>query len=134
LSLSRLINGYGPTENTTFTCCHTVTKEDLNGASIPIGKPISNTEVYLLDEDLKPVPPYTEGELCLGGDGLALGYFKNPDLTAASFINHPFSTETGARLYRSGDRALYRPDGTIEFLGRRDNEVRFVASALTLSK
>lgn len=120
----RLINGYGPTENTTFTCCHTIQPEDLQGPAIPIGRPISNTEVYLLDENLNPLPPLTEGELFFGGDGLARGYFKNPELTAEKFISNPFSTNPDARLYRSGDRARYRPDGIIEFLGRRDQELK----------
>ena len=118
----RLINGYGPTENTTFTCCHTITASDLEGTSIPIGKPISNTEVYLLDEELNPLPPMTEGELFIGGDGIARGYYQNEALTAERFIDNPFSSETGSKLYRSGDRARYRPDGVIEFLGRRDDE------------
>lgn len=120
----KVVNGYGPTENTTFTCCHTITSADLNNTSIPIGHPISNTEVYLLDDDLNPLPPFTEGELYFGGDGLARGYFKNTELTAERFIANPFSTESSAKLYRSGDRAQYRPDGTIEFLGRTDNEIK----------
>lgn len=120
----RLINGYGPTENTTFTCCHTVGPDDLQGAAIPIGRPISNTEVYLLDEQLNPLPPLAEGELYFGGDGLARGYYQNPELTAEKFIPNPFSTNSESKLYRSGDRARYRPDGVIEFLGRRDNELK----------
>jgi amino acid adenylation domain-containing protein len=120
----RLINGYGPTENTTFTCCHTIAAEDLQGQSIPIGKPIANTDVYLLDEKMNPLPPGTEGELYFGGDGLARGYFKNPELTDQKFVPSPFSGDETARLYRSGDRARYRPDGVIEFLGRTDKELK----------
>ncbi|WP_411845596.1 amino acid adenylation domain-containing protein [Roseibacillus persicicus] len=120
----RIINGYGPTENTTFSCCHTITTADLDGSSIPIGKPISNSEVYLLDEHLNPLPPMTEGELFFGGDGLARGYFENEKLTTERFITNPFSIESDSKLYRSGDRARYRPDGVIEFLGRVDEEVK----------
>lgn len=119
-----LINGYGPTENTTFSCFHRISPKDLQGDSIPIGKPISNTEVYLLDEQLNPLPPMTEGELYLGGDGLARGYFQNEALTSEKFITNPFSANGTGRLYRSGDRARYRPDGVIEFLGRQDSEVK----------
>ncbi|MEM9080136.1 MAG: amino acid adenylation domain-containing protein, partial [Verrucomicrobiota bacterium] len=121
---TRLINGYGPTENTTFTCCHTITTDYLNRSSIPIGRPISNTEVYLLDENQQPLPPEAEGELYLGGDGLALGYHNNPQLTDEKFVPNPFSAEPDSKLYRSGDRARYRADGTIEFIGRIDNEVK----------
>ena len=120
----KLINGYGPTENTTFTCCHHITVADLEGTSIPIGKPISNTEVYLLDKELNPLPPMSEGELYLGGDGLARGYYQNEALTAERFIDNPFSSESDSKLYRTGDRARYRPDGVIEFLGRTDDEVK----------
>lgn len=119
-----LINGYGPTENTTFTCCHRISESDLEASSIPIGKPIANTEVYLLDENLNPLPPMTEGELYLGGDGLARGYYQNEALTTKRFIANPFSTDSNSRLYRSGDRARYRPDGVIEFLGRIDQEIK----------
>ncbi|MGJ8724653.1 MAG: amino acid adenylation domain-containing protein [Roseibacillus sp.] len=120
----KLINGYGPTENTTFTCCHTITSADLENASVPIGKPISNTEVYLLDKQFNPLPPMSEGELYIGGDGLARGYYQNEALTAERFIDNPFSSENDSKLYRTGDRARYRPDGVIEFLGRTDNEVK----------
>jgi amino acid adenylation domain-containing protein len=120
----RLINGYGPTEGTTFTCCHTITREDAQGTSIPIGKPISNTQVYLLDATLQPVPMGEPGELCVAGDGLARGYLNQPELTAEKFIPHPFSDEPGSRVYRTGDLARYRSDGTIEFLGRVDNQVK----------
>lgn len=117
---TRLINGYGPTENTTFTTCHTITLADLEKPSIPIGKPIANTTVHLLDDELRPVPVGMPGELCTGGDGLAIGYHGAPELTAEKFIFHP---EFG-RLYRTGDRCRRASDGTIEFLGRGDHQVK----------
>ncbi len=120
----RLINGYGPTEGTTFTCCHTITRDDAQSASIPIGKPISNTTVYLLDPTYQPVPLGEAGELCVGGDGLARGYLNEPEPTAEKFVPHPFSDEPGSRIYRTGDLARYRNDGTIEFLGRVDHQVK----------
>jgi amino acid adenylation domain-containing protein len=120
----RLINGYGPTEGTTFSCCHTISAEDAEGSSIPIGRPIANTQVYLLDSENQLVPPGDVGELCIGGDGLARGYLNQPELTAAKFVRHPFRDEPETRIYKTGDLARYRPDGTIEFLGRSDNQVK----------
>lgn len=117
-----LINGYGPTENTTFTTAFRIPRdlpEDVT--SIPIGQPIANTTVYILDRHLEPVPIGVPGELCTGGPGLALGYFARPALTAQNFVPNPF--EEGV-LYRTGDRARYRPDGNIEFLGRFDDQVK----------
>ena len=119
-----LINGYGPTENTTFTCCFRMTAMPPHASSIPIGRPISNTRVYILDPALHPVPIGVPGDLYSAGDGLARGYFERPDLTAEAFIPDPFSPIGGARLYRTGDRARYRPDGLIEFLGRKDRQVK----------
>ena len=120
----RLINGYGPTENTTFTSYYTILDESQIGASVPIGWPIANTQVYILDRHLHPVPIGVPGELYSGGDGVARGYWNRPALTAEKFIPDPFSDEPGARLYRTGDLARYRPDGVIEFLGRIDNQVK----------
>lgn len=120
----RLINGYGPTENTTFTCCYTVPAGGPRRGSIPIGTPISNTTIYLLDANLGPVAPGAPGELYIGGDGLALGYLNNPALTDSKFVANPFSEEPGARLFRSGDSARYLPDGNLEFLGRTDSQVK----------
>ncbi|HEX6862965.1 MAG TPA: amino acid adenylation domain-containing protein, partial [Thermoanaerobaculia bacterium] len=126
LPASALINGYGPTENTTFTCCHLVTDAPAD-APVPIGRPIGNTTVALLDPELRPVPVGVPGELYAGGDGLARGYLGRPDLTAERFVPSPLAGAQdlpGARLYRTGDRARFRPDGAIEFLGRLDQQVK----------
>src|SRR5919201_1956838 len=121
---TRLINGYGPTEATTFACCHTIDRNARFDRSIPIGKPIANTTVYILDSRLTPVALGAAGELCIGGDGLALGYWRRDDLTTEQFVADPFSREPGAKLYRTGDLARWRDNGTIEFLGRTDNQIK----------
>ena len=121
----RLVNGYGPTENTTFTCCHVIRREDVEpGRTIPIGRPIANTTVHVFDSDGRLAPVGVPGELVAGGDGVALGYIGQPELTQQSFLHDMFSQEPGARLYRSGDRVRWRPDGVLEFLGRFDNQVK----------
>jgi natural product biosynthesis luciferase-like monooxygenase protein len=117
----KLINMYGPTETTIWSTTHDIREV---GSAIPIGKPIANTQCYILDGHLRPVPARIAGELYIGGDGLARGYLKRPSLTAGKFIPDPFGTELGARLYRTGDQARYLPDGTIEFLGRTDFQVK----------
>ena len=119
----RLINGYGPTENTTFTCCFPVEEAAVNG-SVPIGRAISNTSVYVLDDHLNPTPVGVPGQLYVGGDGLALGYLNRPELTAERFIGNPFSADSGSKLYKTGDLVRYRPSGNIEFLGRLDGQVK----------
>jgi amino acid adenylation domain-containing protein len=120
----RLVNGYGPTENTTFRCCHRIHAEDAERASIPVGRPITGSTAYVLDAHLNPVPVDVPGELYVGGEGVARGYLNAPALTAARYVPHPFSATPGARLYRTGDRLRWRPDGTLEFLGRIDQQVK----------
>jgi len=121
----RLINGYGPTENTTFTCCHALAPDAPLGPSVPIGRPLANTQVYVLDPWLQPVPIGVPGELYTGGDGVAVGYLNQPALTAERFIVNPFAELTGsARLYKTGDLVRWLPDGTLEFLGRIDQQVK----------
>ncbi|MEM7585919.1 MAG: amino acid adenylation domain-containing protein, partial [Acidobacteriota bacterium] len=117
-----LINGYGPTENTTFTTCHRMQQPP--EGSVPIGEPISNTRVYVLDADLQPVPPGTPGELLTGGDGVARGYFSAPAATAQVFVPDPFASISGGRLYRTGDRVRFRTGGVLEFQGRLDHQVK----------
>ena len=121
-----LINGYGPTENTTFTCCHRMRAGDPVPESIPIGKPVSNTRVYILDENMNPVSLEEIGELYAAGDGVARGYLNDPSATAARFLLDPFTDEPSQRMYRTGDLARWRPDGSIEFVGRVDNQVKIL--------
>lgn len=119
----RVINGYGPTENTTFTCCYPVNNLSKVNGSVPIGFPISNTSVYVLDRHSNPVPIGIPGELYIGGDGLARGYLDRPELTEERFVRNPFATN-GDRLYRTGDLVRYKSTGEIEFIGRIDNQVK----------
>jgi amino acid adenylation domain-containing protein len=119
----RLVNGYGPTENTTFTTCHQIGTDDL-GSSIPIGRPVANTTVYILDAHRQPCPIGVPGELYVGGDGLASEYLNQRQLTRERFVPNPFSPDPTNRLYRTGDLVRYRPDGRIEFLGRMDEQVK----------
>ncbi|MDP4908740.1 MAG: amino acid adenylation domain-containing protein [Burkholderiaceae bacterium] len=119
------INEYGPTE-TVVGCCTFIAKQPINGI-VPIGQPIQGTRLYALNASLEPVPPGVEGELYIGGAGLARGYLDRPDLTAASFVPDPFADlfeAPGARLYRTGDRVRYLHDGTLIFLGRIDSQVK----------
>ena len=124
---TRLINGYGPTENTTFTSCCRLAGAELPATTVPIGTPVPGTRVYLLDRRGAPVPIGVAGELVTGGHGLARGYLGRPALTAEKFTPSPFAGDSdpaGARLYRTGDRACWWADGRIEFLGRRDGQIK----------
>ncbi|MDQ1592737.1 MAG: hypothetical protein QOG71_3364 [Pyrinomonadaceae bacterium] len=120
----RLLHVYGPTESTTFASWFLVQSVPAGAWTIPVGRPVSNTEIYILDKNLRPVPAGVAGELCIGGDGLAHGYLHSPALTAEKFVPDTFSARAGARLYRTGDRARFLPDGNIEFLGRADRQVK----------
>jgi amino acid adenylation domain-containing protein len=124
-----LINGYGPTENTTFTTCHRITAADCERPSIPIGLPIANTSVQILDEQGRAVPIGIPGELLTGGDGLALRYHNDPELTAERFVS-----KGGTTLYRTGDLCRWLADGTIEFVGRRDHQVKVRGFRIELSE
>ncbi|WP_250855347.1 non-ribosomal peptide synthetase, partial [Anabaena sp. PCC 7938] len=109
----QVINGYGPTENTTFTCYYSMMRGMQFGSSVPIGRPIANTQVYILDQFLQPVPISVTGEIYVGGAGLARGYLNRPELTAERFISHPFNNQAKARLYKTGDLGRYLPNGEI---------------------
>ncbi|MEM1444113.1 MAG: amino acid adenylation domain-containing protein, partial [Verrucomicrobiota bacterium] len=121
----RLINCYGPTENTTYTTARTITEADLALEALPVGGPINNSSAWILDENQKPLPPGMAGELYCGGDGVCLGYLNKPELTAEKFVKvqlHP--GRPAERLYRTGDLCRYRADGTIDFIGRMDHQVK----------
>ncbi|MET0400530.1 MAG: amino acid adenylation domain-containing protein, partial [Longimicrobiaceae bacterium] len=116
-----LVNLYGPTETTVWCTAHPVTPGE---GTIPIGRPVANTRVLVLDEGLRPQPVGVPGELYVAGTGVTRGYLSRPELTAATFVPDPFSAEAGARMYRSGDRARWRADGVLEYLGRLDAQVK----------
>lgn len=121
----RWLNAYGPTETTITATIYEPVQAARQGAfAVPIGRPIANTCVYLLDAQFNPVPIGAPGELYIGGSGLAAGYLKLPELTAEKFLQNPFSHQPGARLYRTGDLARYLSDGNLEFLGRLDHQVK----------
>ena len=121
---ARIINAYGPTENTTFTTCFPMDANTSLESSVPIGRPISNTRVYVLDDRMNPVPVGVIGELYTGGDGVARGYLATGASTASRFLSDPFSQRENARMYRTGDLVRYRSDGNIEFVGRADGQVK----------
>lgn len=126
-----LVNGYGPTENTTFTCCHHITGATGHG-SVPIGRPIRGTTAYLLGDRLQPVPQGEIGELYAGGEGVAHGYLDRPAFTATRFVADPFVP--GARMYATGDLVRQLPGGEIEFVGRRDGQVKIRGFRIELAE
>lgn len=129
LGRGSLWNLYGPTETTIWSTIYRVQPGE---GPVPIGRSIENTQLYILDSHLQPVPIGVHGELCIGGNGLARGYWNQPELTAEKFIPNPF--EAGERLYKTGDRARFRPDGNIEFIGRIDNQVKIRGYRLELGE
>jgi amino acid adenylation domain-containing protein/non-ribosomal peptide synthase protein (TIGR01720 family) len=120
----RLLHVYGPTESTTFSCWYLVEDVAEGATNLPIGRPISNTQIYILDSKLQPVPIGTSGELYIGGDGLARGYLNRPELTQEKFIPNPFEDAGSKKLYKTGDLARFLSDGNIIFIGRVDNQVK----------
>lgn len=116
-----LWNQYGPTET---SICATSERVDPEASDITLGRPIDNVSVYVLDQDLRPVPAGAAGEICIGGQGVGLGYLNRPELTQAAFLPDPFARRPGARLYRTGDLGRLRADGRLEFLGRRDDQIK----------
>ncbi|MHC2458595.1 amino acid adenylation domain-containing protein [Rhizobium leguminosarum] len=121
---ARMVNEYGPTEAVVGCAFHDIPADFSASTNVPIGRPIANTRIYLLDGHGAPVPFGAVGELYIGGAGVARGYLNRPDLTAERFLADPFSGKAGARMYRSGDLARYLPDGNLEFLGRNDDQVK----------
>ncbi len=125
LPSTQLVNGYGPTENTTFSCCYRIPPDfPRQSRSVPIGRPIANSEAFVLDASRRPVPAGIVGEIYVGGDGLARGYRNRPALTAACFVSNPIGGRASDRLYRTGDLGRYLPSGDIEFLGRTDDQMK----------
>ena len=120
----RLLHVYGPTESTTFATWHHVREVPQHATTVPIGKPIVNTTIYILDDFLQAVPIGVHGEIYIGGDGLARGYLNRPELNREKFVPDPFGKSLGGRLYKTGDIARFLPDGSIEFVGRADNQVK----------
>jgi amino acid adenylation domain-containing protein len=119
-----IINGYGPTETTICSTLHTVRPEEARDRIVPIGKPVQNSRVHILDASMRPVPVGVAGEIYIGGEGMARGYLNRPELTSERFIPDPLSGAPGEQLYRTGDRARFLGDGSIEFIGRADYQVK----------
>src|SRR5690606_10286867 len=119
---ARITNMYGPTETTVWSSTHDV--GELEEGTVPIGRPIANTSLYVLDEGREPLPPGVAGELYIGGDGVTRGYWARGELSGERFVPDPFSGKEGARMYRTGDAARRAEDGRVEFLGRIDQQVK----------
>ncbi|NYT45497.1 amino acid adenylation domain-containing protein [Alcaligenaceae bacterium] len=130
----RLLNGYGPTENTTFSTVYDLALLEGDSLSVPIGRPIANSTVYILDRCGQPLPPGVVGEIYVGGDGVALGYAGDPMRTAASFLPDPFDDRADARMYRSGDYGRWRNDGTVLFAGRADDQIKLRGFRIELAE
>ncbi|MBV4481744.1 non-ribosomal peptide synthetase [Pseudomonas khavaziana] len=120
----RLVHCYGPTETTTYATTYEVRAVGADTDSVPVGRPISNTQIYVLDAQLQPVPLGISGEICIGGDGVAKGYLNRPELTAEKFVSNPFVEQPGALMYRTGDLGRWSADGLLECLGRNDDQVK----------
>jgi amino acid adenylation domain-containing protein len=120
----QFVNNYGPTEATVLVTSGIIAPQEHPTQAPPLGRPIANTQLYILDEQLQPVPMGEVGEIYIGGVALARGYLNRPALTAEKFIDHPFSTESGARLYKTGDRGRFLPDGQLAFVGRVDHQIK----------
>ncbi|KIH99630.1 hypothetical protein LP52_07010 [Streptomonospora alba] len=120
----RIYNEYGPTEATVGCCVHEASARPPRPRGVPIGRPIANAEIYVLDANRNIVPVGVPGEIYIGGTGLAQGYLGRPELTSQRFVPHPFRTGPGARLYQTGDIARYLPDGAVEYLGRNDEQIK----------
>jgi len=129
LPKAKITNMYGPTETTVWSMTHEV---DSQAGPVPIGRPIANTQIYVLDSALNPVPVGVVGDLYIGGDGVSRGYFNRPDLTRERFIEDPF--RKGQRLYKTGDLARHRPDGTLDFLGRSDHQIKLRGHRIELEE
>jgi amino acid adenylation domain-containing protein len=134
LPRTRLFNMYGPTECTTFATAYPMVDPDEIGATVPIGRPVTNTTAYVLDGRGNPVPIGIPGELHLGGEGVAQGYWQRPELTAQQFIEDRFAGRPGARLYRTGDIVERRADGNLLFIGRRDRQVKLNGYRIELAE
>ncbi|MBN8229301.1 amino acid adenylation domain-containing protein [Corallococcus macrosporus] len=130
----RLLNSYGPTECTTSATAHELHAPPAPGVSIPIGRPLANLQLHVLDDVGRPLPVGEAGELYLGGEGLARGYLNRPALTGERFLPDPFSDVPGARMYRTGDRAQWLEDGSLEFLGRLDHQVKIRGARVELGE
>jgi amino acid adenylation domain-containing protein len=131
---TRLINEYGPTETVVGCCVYEIDAGDAWAGPVPIGRPIANTQLYVLDEELQPVPLGESGELYIGGDGVGRGYLNRNALTAERFIPDPFGESERARLYRTGDLARFLPDGNLEYLGRVDDQIKIKGFRIELGE